>query len=638
MKRLCSQVINPPIRPEWSRRVKAQISVYVIIALVLVLLIVFLYVLRSNVGQEDIPQELRPVFDYYQECIRSEAALAVNLAGAGGGRIFIEDYVPGSEYAPFASHLNFLGSPVKYWYFIQGNGIIQESVPTKSDIEAEIARFVEGRLKNCKFDYYYSQGYNISLGDPIANVVILENKVEVNVDSGLAVSREGESAEKNDYLIEVTSKLGKFYNLALDIYNDEKQNAFLEDYAVDVLYNYAPVSGVEIQCGPKIWLTQQVMDDLRTGLQENIQTIKFEGSYYKLTDDKRKYFVHDLASSEAVNLLYLKDWPSRIEINGDGVDDEIMVGEPVGTDAGMGAMGFCYIPYHFIYDMQFPVMVQLYDGNELFQYPIVVVIDKNVPRKALSGEAYVDDNEFQLCEFMSEDMTVNLYDSNLNRVDGNVSFECFNQKCRLGESQGGVLRTGAPACVNGYLHVRADGFADKKQIVSTNRENFVEVILERERDLDVSLFVGGRKLKDEIAIVSFTKDDGSVKTLAYPEQNKVALSEGSYEVKVYVYGNSSITLPASSKTQCVEVPRGGLLGLLGSTKEQCFDINIPATKIDSALIGGGILNTYLLDSELAKGKLEIRSDRLPKPTSIDKLAENFEVFETKRLYLEFDGS
>jgi hypothetical protein len=273
----------------------------------------------------------------------------------------------------------------------------------------------------------------------------------------------------------------------------------------------------------------------------------------------------------------------------------------------------------------------------LFQFPVVVIIDKNMPRTALPGEVIPqEEDDFRLCEFMTQDLEIHLYDANLNKVNGNISFECFDQRCRLGESVDGVLRTPAPACVNGYLHVRADGFADRKELVSTNKQSFVEVILDRERILDVELRVGGREIDDEVAVVSFTRDDGKITTIAMPDQNEIKLSEGNYEVKVYVYGNSSITIPASTKTQCVEAPRSGLLGLLGSTKEECFDITIPATKIESGLVGGGVLNTYLLDSELAKGKLMIRADRLPRPTSVEKLSENFQTFETKRLWLEFN--
>ena len=634
--------IPAAIPPQYDRKPavcnkKAQVSIYIIAAIVLVLLIVFVYTLNRNVGDEQIPQDLVPVFDYYLECINAEVRTAVDLAEIGGGRIAIGDYVPGSEYAPFSSHLNFLGSPVEYWYSVEGNGVIKKNVPTKSEIEEEIADYAAEGLKHCDFEYFYSQGYDIELGDALVEVDILERKVEVDVISPLVVGRNSDSATKEDHRVELDSKLGKFYNLATEIYNEEMAEAFLESYAVDVLYNYAPVDGADIQCGPKIWLTNEVVDSLKTGLQENFQTIKLKGNYYDLVGDDREYFVYEKEVDEAANILYFKDWPSRIEINGDGVDDSLMIAEPVGTEAGMGVMGFCYVPYHFIYDMKFPVMIQLYDSDELFQFPFVVVIDKNMPRNALPGAvAYVDEEDFELCEFMNEDISINLYDNNLNAVDGNVSLECFDKKCRLGETVGGVLRTPAPACVNGYLHVRASGFAEKKQLISTNRENFADIILDRERTLDVELEVGGVEVDDEIAIVSFARDDGKVTTIALPEQKEIKLSEGSYEVKVYVYGNSSINLPESTKTECVDMPRGGLLGLLGSTKEECFDITIPAEKIESALVGGGVSDTYLLDSELKKGKLKISVDKLPVPKSLEALSQNFETFETKKVWMEFD--
>jgi len=379
-----------------------------------------------------------------------------------------------------------------------------------------------------------------------------------------------------------------------------------------------------------------VIRDLKRGLEDNFRTIKFRGSYYELIGEDREYFVYDKAVDEAVSVAYSKDWPTKVEIHGEGVDDQIMSSKSIGTQAGMGVMGFCFVPYHFVYDVSFPALIQIYDLEELFQFPVVVVIDKNMPRNALVSELpFLDTPEFDLCEYKNKEISVNLYDINLNRVDANISYECFRQRCSLGESRGGELRTMAPACVNGFLHVRAEGYADKKQQMSTNRERFADIILEREHEVEVELKVGGNDLKGT-AIVSFVREDGVTKTLTLPEFSEAELSEGSYEVKVYVYGNSSITIPRSTKTECVEVPRGGLLGLVGGTDENCFDITLPETKIEHALIGGGSLNTYILESELEKGHVTLGVDALPKPDSIEDLAQNFELFEKKKVWMEFD--
>lgn len=614
---------------------KAQTSVYVIIAIVIVVALVLFFVLRDRSGGDDIPEELSPVFEYYQTCIEQEAATAVELAGIQGGRVDTGVYIPGSEYAPFSSQLNFLGSPVPYWYYISGNGLIKEEVPTKSDMEREIADYIAEGLRGCDFENYFRQGFIVNVGEPTVNVQVSDNKVSVEVSAELAASRDEVNARKVTHTLEINSKLGKFYDLATEIYDEEKDKAFLEDYAIDVLYNYAPVDGVEIQCAPKIWATQNVVNELKTGLEQNFQTLKFQGNYYDIQDEKREYFIIDKSVDEAVNVLYFDDWPTKIEVFGEGADDDILMAKAVGAEQGLGIIGFCYVPYHFVYDVSFPVMIQIYDGDELFQFPFVVVVDNNKPRQAVFDDLGFEEATFDLCEYKTQQVSINLYDVNLNPTDANITYECFNQQCRLGESENGVLRTVAPACSNGYLNIRTEGYAQKKQLFSTNDEFVADVILEREHELNISLFIAGRGL-DGTAVVSFAKEDGATVSTALPDFGQIKLSEGAYEIQVYVYGNSSIVLPASTRSECVEVPKPGLLGFFGSTKEECFDINIPETKIDYALIGGGSLNTYLLESELEKGHIRLNVERLPTPRSVEDMANNFELFKDKRVGVEFD--
>ncbi|MFH1425337.1 MAG: hypothetical protein ABIG28_01235 [archaeon] len=616
---------------------KGQVTVLIIIAILIVTVIVLIFVFRDNSGEENIPAELMPVYDYYQSCIEMETRLASQIAGVQGGRINPGEYFPGSEYSPFSSQLNFFGSPVPYWYYISANGVIKEQIPMKTEMEGEMEEFIKEGLMGCDFETFYKKGFEIELDrdDIGVDVSVLENKIRVEVDADLYVSRERESGRKNVHVAEVNSKLGKFYGLAKEIYDKEKSEAFLEDYAVDVLYNYVPVDGVEIQCSPKVWSTQNIMNELRKGLEENFRTIKFDGDYYELKGEHRDYFVVDKNVDEAVGVMYLENWPTKIEISGEGVDEEVMIAEAMGTEEGMGAMGFCYVPYHFVYDVSFPAMIQIYDVEELFQFPVAVIIDNNVPREAnLNGVALDYGADFDLCGKKTQDVEVNIFDVNLNNVDANISYECFDQKCRIGQSRDGRFVGKVPGCVNGYLDLKAEGYADKRQLFSSNSESYADVILEREHEVEVELQVLGKEL-DGSAIVSFVKEDGRARTISMPEQNSVELSEGSYEVKVYIYGASDVVIPATTKRECVETPKGGIAGWFGGTEEKCFDINLPEMKIEYTLIGGGKTETYLLESELERRKVVLRVDELPKPRSLEELAKNFEVFETKEVDLEF---
>src|SRR3989344_5711992 len=120
---------------------KAQIAIFVIVAIVLIGAVSLFFVLRDQ-SSEQINTELSTVYTKYSSCIEEDMRQAVDLAGTQGGRIYGAPYIPGSDYAPFSNQLNFMGFPVDYWYYISGNGVVKENIPTKSEMEREMADFI----------------------------------------------------------------------------------------------------------------------------------------------------------------------------------------------------------------------------------------------------------------------------------------------------------------------------------------------------------------------------------------------------------------------------------------------------------------------------------------------------------------
>jgi hypothetical protein len=334
--------------------------------------------------------------------------------------------------------------------------------------------------------------------------------------------------------------------------------------------------------------------------------------------------------------MYSKDWPTKIEINGKGVNSQILTAEPVGNEGGFGTFGFCYSPYHFVYDISYPVLIQVYSNKELFQFPVIVVIDKNMPRNALPSYYQGEDitADIELCEFNTQDVNVNLIDSQLRPITDNIqiNYQCFTQECPLGETTNGKFSGKAPACVNGYLIAKGDNYATKKQLFSSNEETNADLLLDRLYNISVNLEVGGH-LSNEIALISFEGNNGA--TAFLPENKKIRLSEGMYNVTVYVYENSSITIPSSTKTQCTQVPETGLSALFGATKEQCYEVTTPATTIDYGLNAGGkATDQYILPEMLEDGQLLVRVNEFPRPTTLEQLQYNYEAFDSAGVGIE----
>ncbi len=619
---------------------RGAVAIFVIVALVIVGAIVLFFVFRSNFNAESIPAEFLPIYNLYSQCVNEQAELGISLLGSQGGRIDIGNYVPGSDYAPFSSHLNFLGTAVPYWYHITGNGIAIQNVPTRTEMERELGQFIDERINdNCNFDQYYQQGFYIDLGEPNARVIINPESVTVNVEADVATTRGESSARKTQHEVIINSKVGSFYEDAKKIYEKEMSEGFLEDYSVDVLRLYAPVDGVEIQCNPKIWETQSVAEELHTGLEANIAKIKFQGDYYRLDSKEDEYFVVDVEVNDPVQLIYSKSWPSKVEIT--PANEAFMIAEPIGNQQGLGVMGFCYVPYHFIYDVSYAVMVQVSDGTEFFQFPLVVVLDNNQPKQA-SPISIVEDEEveFDACEFASGEIEVNTFDVNLNPIEAEIEYQCLTSSCNLGKTilsgSSATLVSGAPACLNGYIVANAEGFAEKRQLFSSNTESVVDVVMDREYELNLDLLVGSRTLKDgETAIVYFEDENANTETAIWPEDTKVKLKEGSYIVRAYIYGNSDIVIPKSTREQCQQVLKGGISGLFGAKEEVCYDFEIPETKLDHALIGGGSQEIYIFEDELINGGVLVETSEFPNPSSLEQLQYNYANFENENLEVTF---
>ena len=142
------------------------------------------------------------------------------------------------------------------------------------------------------------------------------------------------------------------------------------------------------------------------------------------------------------------------------------------------------------------------------------------------------------------------------------------------------------------------------------------------------------KDSDDLVLIYFESEDTSA-TLAWPEQRSIELSEGFYNISVYVYRNQSIYIPATKTQKCVETASPGILGIFGATTEQCFDLEIPGQTLSNVIIGGGRASQYITESELELGRAEIEAESLPLPRSIEDLQNNYNLLEGKTVYVDF---
>ena len=604
---------------------KAQTTIFVIIAIIIVALFAGYFILRDKISISKVPVSMQPVYTAFLSCLEEDALVGADILMSQGGYIELPEFESGSAYMPFSSQLSFLGNPIPYWYYVSGNNFEKEQVPSKEDMEKELAQFIEGKISECAFDMYYDQGFEIYLDEPKARVEIQDKQIEIKLDMDLTINKEEETALAKSHSVVASSRLGKLYDSALKVYKEEQDELFLEEYAIDTLRLYAPVDGVELSCSPEIWNAEEVFDELHEAIEINTMALKSEGS-------SKDYFVVDLLVDEDVRFITSQNWPHNFEVNPS--EGAFMIANPVGNQAGLGVLGFCYVSYHYVYNVKYPVLVQVYEDDEIFQFPMAVIIQGNNPREPLEGTA-VGYEDTGFCENKNTLIEVNTYDSNLVPIQSEISYECFGSTCFIGEtSSSGILKTEFPQCVNGYVVAKAEGFENTKYLYSVIESGDVHIVLDRIYNKNIDLRLDGTSYSGE-AIINFVSEDLS-KTVIYPDQKTVELSEGDYDVSVYIYEDSSLELEESTYEECMDIPRSGVGGIMGLTQEKCFEITLPSQIVSSALAGGGKVVYYITEYELQNsGIIEINAESLPEPTSLEKLQENYMLFETKGLGIYF---
>jgi len=604
-----------------------QVTVFILIGIVIIGLAIVFVAFRSSILGDKIPSNVEPIYETFTSCLESNILTGIDILESQAGYIYAPDFEPGSKYMPFSSQLDFLGNAVPYWYYVSGNNIQKEQVPSITKMEEQIGRFVEEKIGNCVFEEHYSQGFEIGWGAPKAKVRIRDDRVDVELKMKMSFTKEEDTTLIENHNVVVNSNLGSLYNSATELYKKEQSELFLENYAVDTLRLYAPVDGVELTCSPVTWNAEKIFEELKSAIEANTLALKVKSNDYSLSAKENKYFVVDASVDGEVRFINSKNWSNSFEVL--PAETNILISEPVGNQAGLGVLGFCYVPYHYVYNIRYPVLIQIQKGEEIFQFPVAVVVQGNQPRESLEASS-AEIEVPELCKYKNTQIEVNLYDSKLNSVDGEISYECFGVSCDIGKTKAGSLITYFPQCVNGFVQVISEGFESKKYLYSTTKSGRVDIVLDKIYNLDVNLIGGG-----DNAIISFLSDDIS-KTIVYPEQKNVELSEGQYEIKVYVYKNSSLKLAETTREQCVEVPQSGLGGLFGLTKKECFEVKMPAQIVSNALSGGGTENYYVLESELAGSKvIEINVGSLSTPKSIEELQNNYILFEDMGLEVKF---
>jgi hypothetical protein len=624
---------------------RAQITLFVIVAILIVSAVGIVYYASSTISKaalnkeqaiiKAVPEKFRPAEINFLSCLKSKAQDSLTILGSQAGYVNLPAEDPASDYMPFSNTLSFVGLKIPYWWYVSGNNIQKNQIPSTEFMQNEMQDYVNAHVQECESSLRLLEGYELTTEKaPETKVTINDEYVDFEINYPIKLQYEDAAATVQKHMFAVPFELGKLYKISRQIMDKESENYFIEERTIDMIFIYPeiPSTSINFECSPRIWTKSAVAQSLKTIVENNVPFIRIKGTSYGKAE---KYFEIDAGktdSSVRVNMLAVTS-PFKFDVSPS--DGELLKGEPMIGEGENEALDFiknifCISSYHFIYSVSYPVLIQLTDKNgNIFQFPVLVVIANNQPKEnRYAGEGITIVPE--LCSTKLAKETVNTFTSengNISPLNGvDISFKCIATTCKIGQtSTDGTITAQFPQCLNGELSARKEGYHPEKYIMSTNF-NDQEVSLTLEKYMNFTLNVSviekdgrTRRVKSDETVILEMKND--VKShnvnVIYPSQENVYLLSGDYSAKLSLFEKGSFELKGQQVSQCTNVPKEGIFGFMGFMEEKCISFETPNVNLEQVFGGGAefpitiregkVLNLYLLKTDAPKTVDELNS-------------------------------
>ncbi len=489
---------------------KAQITVFIIIGIIILFSVgIYSYLRVQGVSPVDMFQpKSPPVVAFVEACLEQTAEDAIKAMGDQGGYIVLPppialnparhvSLVPGvgGEFAP----------KVPYWYF-EG----RTEIPGIEYMEYEVEMYINDNLGYCLngFEQMGDEYVVTELSNYSADVVFADRETIVGLDYGIEIRPRGkdEVTERERFLVRMDVKVKRMWELAKEVLEAENMQTFYENMTINLMASHPsdqiPFTGMTFHCGRMTWLLSDIKERLIDALVPAVAAIRFrntdhppfmgkDGDYQWSEDDYQ--VVHDAvqeyknrrtlgakrsADGEILSVPPLnlpKDIPEDsydyFQYYFRFTDDDYQDFTVVSTfkeDWGMNLVAtpnqygvlksgvqdlksrimsfLCLNTYHFVYDLNYPVMVSINDPDALhrsgyvFRFAFPVQIFHNQPDRSLLPTRIVEPAVYDMdfCEFQSPEVhTIIARDrvTNAEISHVNLTFRCLREQCVLGETR-----------------------------------------------------------------------------------------------------------------------------------------------------------------------------------------------------------
>jgi hypothetical protein len=465
----------------------AQVTVFIIIGIILLFSVgIYSYMKSTGISPANLFQpKSPPVVAFIESCLERTATEAIKAMGDQGGFITL----PTTMSADPTKHLSLIpgvggefAPKVPFWYY---DGRAQ--VPSIRFMEIETERYIDTNLKYCLNNY---QGLTDEFiikekSNYSSSVVFADKESIIGLDYRIEITPKGseEVTSRDQFVVRLDVKVKRMHELAKELLEAENKAAFFENMTINLMSAHPPedipFTGLTLKCGRMQWLLSDIKKKIITALEPAVTGLRFRNTDHEPFLEKEDAYravhaaVQDVADSRVAKPLivpknvpadsyeyfqyyftftekdykdfkvlatYKNDWgmnllatPNQYGVMKSGVQD-----------LKSQIMSFlCLNTYHFVYDLVYPVMININDPDAfhqtgyVFRYAFPIQIFHNAPNRGLLATRVIEPTEYAMdyCDFYApEDRVIVARDivtnAELSRV--NLTFTCIKESCILG--------------------------------------------------------------------------------------------------------------------------------------------------------------------------------------------------------------
>jgi len=213
---------------------RGQVTIFIIIAIILIAAVALYFVLRDKISVDKIPIEVEPVYTNLISCIEKTTEEGVEYLALHGGYYEV----------PKSISIAYFAEDIPYYYLNS-----RKYVPSIERVEGELENYIHNYLSNClNFEEFENQGFEIKEGDLLVSVNMKEEEIRTKLDYPLTIKKGKSTKRLREFEIEIDSNVKKLLEVS-----EEVVDSYLEKpgfVCITCLEEISEAQDVEIKATP----------------------------------------------------------------------------------------------------------------------------------------------------------------------------------------------------------------------------------------------------------------------------------------------------------------------------------------------------------------------------------------------------